>query len=186
MKRKAVFLDRDGTIIHDANYLDKKENIKLFDGAAEAIKKLNEAGFIVIIITNQSGVARGYFAEEIVIKLNKELVRMLEKEGAKIDGVYYCPHHTKGSIEKYSIECECRKPKIGMLKKAAEDFDIDLPNSYMVGDKPDDINLAKNAGCKSILVKTGYGVDSMDKCSPDFIAEDIVEAVEIILKKVCN
>ncbi len=186
--RPAVFLDRDGTLIHEAEYLKDAKDLKLFDGTAKAIKKINQNNILAILVTNQSGVARGYFDEDNVKILNNYLNDLLNKEGAMIDGFYYCPHHTKGTVKEYAIDCDCRKPKTGMINQALRDFEnIDIKKSYVIGDKPLDIKLAINAGCKSILVKTGYGLKAIEGryeegfVQPDYIAEDIEDAVNWIL-----
>jgi len=186
MKNKvpAVFLDRDGTIIYETNYLKNIENIKLFKCSAKAIKKLNDNEIPAIMVSNQSGVARGYFDEENVRLINKTVNEMLKKHHACLDGFYYCPHHPKGTVEKYAVECNCRKPLSGMIDQALSDFgDIDISRSYVVGDKECDVKMAKNAGCKGILVMTGYGKDLDYKSfNPNYIANDLENAVDWILE----
>ncbi|MBI5893610.1 MAG: D-glycero-beta-D-manno-heptose 1,7-bisphosphate 7-phosphatase [Deltaproteobacteria bacterium] len=176
-RNPAVFLDRDGTINEDTGYIDSPERLALIDGAASAIKKLNSKGFKVIIITNQSGVGRGYFSEEAADAVNKKLEEILKKQGAHLDGIYYCPHHPDDN-------CECRKPKIGLLEKAKKDLDIDFKKSYVVGDKVSDVELAHNIGGKDILVLTGEGMKhkKMLKSQPSYIADDLKDAVEWIIK----
>jgi histidinol-phosphate phosphatase family protein len=181
MTNKAVFLDRDGTINQEVNYLSKIEEIKILPKVPGAIKLLNENGFNVIIITNQSGVERGYFSLESLIKINDHIVAKLDSEGAKVDGIYFCPHHPDSG-------CNCRKPKTGLLEKAEKDFEIDLTSSYMIGDKFIDLATGKNVGCKTILVLTGYGrQELLEKESwefqPDYIADDLLNAVEWIIKE---
>lgn len=185
--RSAVFLDRDGTLIEEANYLKNLEDLKIIKGTPEAVKKLNKNGILAIMVTNQSGVARGYFDEDNVKFLNKSLNSLLKKDGAYLDGFYYCPHHIKGIIDEYAKECDCRKPKAGLIQQALQDFrEIDLKKSYVIGDKLCDIELAKNAGCRGILVKTGYGSqlaeEVQNSIKPDFIAETIEEAVNWLLQ----
>lgn len=183
MDNIAVFLDRDGTLIEDVNYLKRVEDIKLIDGTFEAIRKLNQRNIPAILISNQSGVARGYFDEDNVRLINDNLNLMLQKQGIKLDGFYYCPHHPKGTVEGYSMDCNCRKPKPGMIQAAMSDFKgIDIKKSFMIGDKVCDIELARNAGCRGILLKTGYGKGILDNkddsfVEPDYIAEDILDAV---------
>lgn len=192
MMKPAVFLDRDGTLIEEVGYIHKVEDLKVIDGTSKAIKQLNENGFITIIVTNQSGVARGYFEEKDVHNLNGALEDILKKDNAWFDKVYYCPHHIKGNIEKYTISCECRKPKAGLINQALKDFpNIDLSQSYVIGDKLIDVELGHNAGCKGILVKTGYGAqmiqDSDDNSvKPDFVAENVEEAISFILSEKIN
>lgn len=185
---RAIFLDRDGVIIENINLLHKPEQIKLIDGSAKALKMLNEF-FHVIVVTNQPQVARGLCTEEDVNKIHEKLKNDLKRFEAKIDAIYYCPHHPekhhsdiKPECMKYRIDCECRKPKIGMLTKAKEDFDLDLEKCFLIGDSTRDILTGKNAGCKTILVKTGYaGRDGKFLAKPDFICENLLEAAKLIL-----
>ncbi|MDO8428988.1 MAG: HAD family hydrolase [Candidatus Diapherotrites archaeon] len=177
MKNKAVFLDRDGVIIHEKHHLREIAQVEFISSAAAAIKKLNSK-FIVIVISNQAVVARKLCTEQDVKKVNQFIQTELEKQGAKIDAFYFCPHHPK-----FSGDCECRKPKIGMLVQAKKDFNLNFANTFFVGDKTVDIQTGKNAGCKTILVKTGYaGSDKEFNVQPDITAEDILDAVEKILK----
>jgi len=181
---KAVFLDRDGTINKDVNYLNHPDQVELIAGSAEAVKLLNDNGFMVVVITNQSGVARGIIDEEKLPLIKDRLRSLLKESGAKIDGYYYCPHYPEGKIKKYAIKCDCRKPQPGMLKSAAEDLDIDLGKSYVVGDKICDVELGRNGGAVAIMVKTGYGAAEAAKCdpSPDYTAEDLLDAAKWIIK----
>lgn len=143
---KAVFLDRDGTINVDKAYLYKTEEFEWIKGAKEAVKYAREKGYLVIVVTNQSGIARGYFTENDVNALHKFINDELRKINTEIDAFYYCPHHTNASVAKYKMECDCRKPKSGMLFQAAKDFDIDLSKSWIFGDKERDILAGKGAG----------------------------------------
>jgi len=149
---RAVFLDRDGVIIEDVPYLSSTEKIKLISGAAQGIRLLNKLNFKVIIITNQSAVARGLVTEEELSEIHKELIRKLEDQGAKIDALYYCPHHPQGRIKQFRKVCVCRKPSPGMILKAAKEYSIDLGSSYMIGDKLSDVQSARKAGCIPILI----------------------------------
>ena len=182
--KKAVFLDRDGTINKEANYLSHPGQIELISGSAEGIKLLNENGFTVVVITNQSGVARGIIEEEKLPLIKDRLCCLLEEKGAKIDGYYYCPHYPDGKIEKYALKCDCRKPEPGMLRQAAEDLDIELKGSYVVGDKACDLKLGKNVGAVAIMVRTGYGESEVENYepSPDYIAENLFDAAQWIIK----
>ena len=155
--RRAVFLDRDGTINVEKNYLHKIEDFEFIPGAPEAIKKLKDAGFLVIVVSNQSGIARGYFDEEAVRKLHQHIQDELSVIGTSIDAFYFCPHHQVEGLGDYKVDCDCRKGNPGMLLHAAQEHDIDLMQSFMVGDKLADIEAGARAGCKSILVLTGYG-----------------------------
>ena len=181
---KTVFLDRDGTINKEVKYLNHPDQIKLIPGSAEGIKLLNENGFTVVVITNQSGVARGIIEEEKLPLIKDRLYSLLEERGAKIDGYYYCPHYPDGKIEKYALKCDCRKPESGMLREAAEDLDIELKGSYVVGDKACDLKLGKNVGAVSIMVKTGYGESEAENCepSPDHTAKNLFDAAQWIIK----
>lgn len=139
MKNKAIFLDRDGTINIDHGYVYEWDNFEFISGVPETLKRLKEEGFLLIVLTNQSGVARGYYNEEHILKLHCNVNSFLENRyGFVIDKFYYCPHHIDGTIEKYKVDCKCRKPKIGMLEQAVDDFDIELDDSFMVGDKDSD------------------------------------------------
>lgn len=173
----AVFLDRDGTINEDVGYLSEPDGLILIDGAVEAIKRLNDLGIKVIVISNQSGVGRGYYTDEHVVAVNKRLAEMLRSGGAHLDAVYFCSHHP-------DIDCECRKPKLGMANKAILEFGIEAACSYVVGDKVSDVGVARNMNAKGVLVLTGQGSDEAKELSehPDFIAKDLSEAVEWILK----
>ncbi len=172
----AVFLDRDGTINEDTGYLSKPDDIVLIKGATEAIRRLNVEGVKVIVVSNQSGVGRGYFTEKDLAGINKRLTDILASNGARLDGIYYCPHHPEDN-------CGCRKPRAGLLKKASLEHSIDLSRSYVVGDKKTDIEMARNAGSKGVLVMTGYGGEELKAMPvpPDCAAEDILEAVEWII-----
>lgn len=153
---RAVFLDRDGTINIEKDYLCHIDDFEFIPGTPEAIRRLNQAGFLVIVVTNQSGVARGYYTEEDVEILHRQIDRHLALSGAHVDAWLYCPHHPSGRGS-YGLPCSCRKPLPGMLTEAARRYDIDLTNSIMIGDKLDDIAAGQAAGCRTILVRTGYG-----------------------------
>ncbi len=190
-KNAAVFLDRDGTINEEVGYLDSLDKLKIIPCAYEAIRLINESGMKTVVISNQAGVARGLLTEEFVKKTNNHLQIILREQGAYVNNFYYCPHHPTEGEEPYRQVCDCRKPAPGMLLAAARDLNIDLKLSYMVGDRFLDIEAAKKAGVKGILVKTGYGKDLLqddgpDKATPDnkpdFIAADILDAVRWILK----
>lgn len=174
---RAIFLDRDGTIIEEKNYLSDVNQILLLENSVKGLKILQDT-FLLIIVSNQSGVSRGYFTEKEVNKVNEALLNMLEKQSVHISGVYYCPHYENGVIEKYSINCTCRKPKTGLIDKACLDFAIDLNKSYVIGDKDSDIQLAKNVGCRSILIKNS---NYLNKISPNYVAIDLYDAAKYIL-----
>ena len=149
---KAIFLDRDGTINVEKNYLYKKEDFEFIDGMPELIKMFNDKGFLVIIITNQAGIARGYYTEEDMHALHKYIDELLLVYGAHIDAYYFCPHHPINGVGDYKIHCNCRKPNTGMLEKAISDFEIDVKTSFLVGDQPWDIEAGEKMGIKSFYV----------------------------------
>jgi len=156
--KRAVFLDRDGTINIEKEYLFQASDFEFIKGAPEAIRLLNLAGIMVVVVTNQSGVARGYYTEEDVENLHRHIAGELESAGAHVDAWLYCPHHPNGRGS-YALPCNCRKPLPGMLHEAARRYDIDLENSTMIGDKRADIEAGLAAGCRTVLVRTGYGAD---------------------------
>jgi D-glycero-D-manno-heptose 1,7-bisphosphate phosphatase len=156
-KNRAVFLDRDGTINVEKGYLHRIEDFAFIPGAPQAIKMFKDAGFLVIVITNQSGIARGYYSVRAVSCLHEHVDKELARFGASIDAYYVCPHHPHGAVEEYAKTCDCRKPLPGMLLKAAERFSINMDCSYMIGDKAADVEAGLQAGCRPVLVLTGYG-----------------------------
>ncbi|MFI5251371.1 MAG: D-glycero-alpha-D-manno-heptose-1,7-bisphosphate 7-phosphatase [Bacteroidota bacterium] len=180
-----LFLDRDGTINEEVEYLSSSHQVRLIPRAAEAIHEANKLGFKVIGISNQSGVARGMFTEDDVKIVNTTLRTLLEKENAHLDAMYYCPHYPKGERSPYNIECECRKPKIGMLLRAQKEFQLDLTRSFVIGDKISDIQTGNNAGAVSILVLTGYGKNQVNLLTglnghAEYIATDLMDALNHI------
>ncbi|MCK9273524.1 MAG: D-glycero-beta-D-manno-heptose 1,7-bisphosphate 7-phosphatase [Syntrophales bacterium] len=177
---RAVFFDRDGTLNEDMGYLSNLDQLRLYPCAGKAVRLVNEMGMKAVVITNQSGIARGYFDEEFVITLHEKISELLESEGARIDRFYFCPHHPEEGKGPYKIDCFCRKPKPGMLLQAAEDINIDLARSFMIGDMIKDIEAAENAGAKGILVKTGYGREIMSFPEAAYVAEDVLDAVQWI------
>ena len=187
LKNRAVFLDRDGTIIEGVPYLSKVSQIKLNLNAPEGIKLINEKNYHVIIITNQSGLARGFFDETRLKEINLELKNQLLEKGARIDDIFFCPHMPESEISDGSEPCNCRKPHPKMILDAAEKYNINLNESFMVGDTPGDINAGKNAGCRTVLIDKGpdyydYKRD-IDKVNPDFIVKDLIEVANIIGNK---
>lgn len=188
-KQKAIFLDRDGTINEYVGFLRKEEDFRLIPGVSEAIKKINNSGYLAIVVTNQPVIARGEVTEEKLEEIHKKMETLLGLDGAYIDDIYYCPHHPdkgfEGEIPELKIECDCRKPKTGMLEKAAREHNIDLSSSIMIGDSTLDIKMAENAGMQSVLLKTGQkGEDGKYEVSPTLIAEDLNDAInKIICKK---
>jgi D-glycero-D-manno-heptose 1,7-bisphosphate phosphatase len=180
--RGAVFVDRDGTIIEEVGYLNHVTRFRMFPFVAAALRRLNEAGYPVIVVSNQSGVARGYFPGTLLQEVTQKMTQQLSETGAKVDAVYYCPHSS-------SENCSCRKPKIGMLERAAQEHAIDLHRSFVVGDRYIDIELAHNARGRGILVRTGYGEGELAWHSakwlapPDFVAENLAQATDWILRQ---
>lgn len=183
---RAVFLDRDGVITQDPpHFAHRIDQLEIIPNSAEAIRLLNENGFKVVVVSNQSGVARGYYQEWDIGIFNHAMEEELKKEGAFIDAIYYCPHHPEGKIERYRIDCDCRKPKPGMLKQAENDLNLDLKRSFMVGDKVTDIEAGYSVGCKTILVLTGHGKDEFKKVDamsikPNYTSKDLYNASKII------
>lgn len=178
---RAVFLDRDGTINREVDVLRNVKQLMVLPGAAEAIRRINKLGFLAVIITNQPVVARGWRTERELDEIHAILVRRLGRKGAKIDAVYYCPHHPSANIKKYRMRCSCRKPGIAMIRRAAKRFKINMRGSYMVGDSTRDVFTGKRARLKTILVKTGYaGEDGKYKVKPDFVAKDLLGAAKIV------
>jgi D-glycero-D-manno-heptose 1,7-bisphosphate phosphatase len=180
--RPAVFLDRDGTIAEEVGYLNHVSRFRMFPFAAAAIRSLNDAKLPVVLVTNQSGVGRGYFPESLVDAVHKTMTEQLVADGAHLDGIYYCPHVS-------SDGCHCRKPNLGMLEQAARELKLDLSRSFVVGDRYGDLELARRAGAKGILVRTGYGAGEMEwhaakwEHTPDFVADDLASAVDWILEQ---
>ena len=186
MKRKAVFIDRDGTISDEVGYVNHPSRLRILPGSAEAIRRLNENHWLAVVITNQSGVARGYFTEAVLAEKNEVMARELAAAGARIDGLYYCPHHPSAGDAPYRQDCDCRKPKPGLIHRAAAELEIDLAQSWMIGDRYGDVALGHAAGVRSALVLTGYGRGEWEYQSeswehrPELVAEDLLEVVRKI------
>jgi D-glycero-D-manno-heptose 1,7-bisphosphate phosphatase len=182
-----VFLDRDGTISEEVGYINHPSRLQVYPWAAAAIRLLKESGLKVFVVTNQAGVARGYFKEELVLEVHQRLRDEMAQAGAFFDAIYYCPHHPSVGEPPYRQDCSCRKPKTGMLERAVDEFDIDLTRSFVVGDRYGDIELAHNAGAHSVFLLSGYGLGEYEyqrqnwKLQPDWIAKDLLEASQIIL-----
>jgi D-glycero-D-manno-heptose 1,7-bisphosphate phosphatase len=189
MKRPAVFIDRDGTVNEQMGYINHISRFALLPGAEEAIRVLNSHQYLVIVVSNQSGVARGYFPIELVDEVHAHMRVLLGKEGAFVDGIFFCPHYPRGVVPEYSIECDCRKPKTGLIEKACETFDVDMANSYVIGDRYSDIELALRLNLEGILVTTGYGLGDVDyifprlSFKPVHIAKDLLHAARWIIER---
>jgi D-glycero-D-manno-heptose 1,7-bisphosphate phosphatase len=187
MIRRAVFIDRDGTLSEEVGYINHQSRFRLFPYAATAVKHLNENDWLAIVTTNQAGVARGYFPEEMIKTVHAMMINELESGGAKLDAIYYCPHHPSIGDPPYRVDCDCRKPKPGLIAQAAREFGINLPESWMVGDRYSDVELARNAGVKSAFVMSGYGQGEWEHqqaswtLKPDLVAVNLLAAVEAIV-----
>jgi D-glycero-D-manno-heptose 1,7-bisphosphate phosphatase len=184
----AIFIDRDGTINEDIGYASHPDELVIYPYVAEAIRLVNDAGLKVIVVTNQSGIARGLYTEATLDQIHEKLITELAGEGARIDAIYYCPHHPRIGNQSYRKACDCRKPQTGMLEQAAREHHINLAQSFVIGDKASDINLATNAGARGVLVRTGYGNETLANrerrpCYPSIVAEDLLEAVQLILSE---
>ncbi len=180
-RRRAVFLDRDGTLNVEVNYLHRIADLVLIQGTAQAIQRLNTAGYVVVVVSNQAGIARGYYDEQALRTLQAHFADLLAEQGAHVDGWYWCPHHPD-----FSGACECRKPKPGMLLRAADQHGLDFAQSWMVGDTLSDIAAGQAVGCRTLLVRTGYGRKAETELTaemalPDAVVDDLVAAVERIL-----
>jgi D-glycero-D-manno-heptose 1,7-bisphosphate phosphatase len=182
MTRPAVFLDRDDTLIVDSGFVDDPAKVRLAPGAASAVRQLGEDGYVVLVATNQSGVARGYFTESRLEEIHQRMTELLLKEGARLDGIYYCPYldGEEATVERYRKESDLRKPAPGMLLKAAADHDLDLSRSWMVGDSARDIEAGAAAGCRTILIHAnGAGING-SPVRPTFVADTLAEAVTML------
>jgi D-glycero-D-manno-heptose 1,7-bisphosphate phosphatase len=181
-------MDRDGTVSKEIGYVNHPARYELIPRAGLAIKQLNQHGIKAFLATNQAGVARGYFEEDMISRVHDKLERLLAEENAYLDEIYYCHHHPEVGEGKFNKDCNCRKPKPGMLLQGEEDYDIDLSKSYMIGDKISDVELAKRVDAKGILVLTGYGMGNYKynqsewDIEPDYVAEDLYDAVAWILQ----
>lgn len=185
--KPAVFIDRDGTLIKDKHYLADPEGISFLPGSLEAVRKLKEAGYLVVVVSNQSGVARGFYPVGIVEEVNDRLCALMHEAGCEPDDIRYCPHYLDGEVAEYSIDCNCRKPKPGMLEEAAATLGIDIKRSYMIGDKQSDILCGRAAGVQPVLVRSGKGAEAEKQLPdhpfmrPDFICDTLAEAVDFVL-----
>jgi D-glycero-D-manno-heptose 1,7-bisphosphate phosphatase len=185
--RRAVFLDRDGTVIEEVGYLNRLDRVAFFPWSVDAIRVLNEAGLVVVVVTNQAGVARGYFDESLVRDTHALIDRRAAAGGARIDAYYYCPHHPDGVVEALRQTCACRKPKPGMIHQAASDLDLDIAGSFVVGDRWLDVEMGRAAGTAAILVRTGYGQEAERRpegtVTADYVADNLMDAAAWILRR---
>lgn len=187
MKSPAVFLDRDGTINEQMGYINHLSRFILLPGVPEAIRLLKRSGFLTIVVSNQSGVARGYFPIDLVHRVNALMTDSLQRQGARVDGIFFCPHHPRAELPEYAMECDCRKPRTGLMQQACMAHEIDLTRSFAVGDRYQDVEFAHHGGIRGILVRTGYGQGEIDHVlphktrQPDYIAEDLLDAARWIV-----
>ena len=179
--KRAVFLDRDGTINIEKDYLYLIADFEFIPGTPEAIRILNQAGFMVVVVTNQSGIARGYYTEDDVEALHRHIAKELARSGAHVDAWFFCPHHPAGRGS-YALPCTCRKPLPGMLAEASRRYSINLQDSIIIGDKRADIEAGLAAGCRTILVRTGYGTEEEQHIAPETtVCDDLLSAVQCIV-----
>lgn len=187
MPTPAVFLDRDGTLVEEVGYIDRLDRIALFPWSLDSVRLLHRAGFRVVVITNQAGVARGYFGEEFVRQAHEHLDALIRAAGGEVAGYYYCPHHPDASVPEYRGSCECRKPAPGLFLRAAREHSIDLARSFAVGDRWTDVEAGARAGVRTVLVLSGYGsVEAATKASTvsaDFQADTLIDATTWILRQ---
>lgn len=189
MSRPAVFMDRDGTISEEVGYVNHLSRYRLLPRSLEAIRLVNEAGLLAVVTTNQSGVARGYFSQALVEEVHARLRALTAAGGARLDAIYYCPHHPAEGSPPWRAVCDCRKPKPGMIQRAAREHDIDLRNSFVVGDSVVDIEAGATAGVPGVLVLTGYGRGLVEhqrerfRTPPAHTADDLLDAVRWILER---
>ena len=181
-----MFIDRDGTLTDEVGYVNHPSRLRLLPRSAEAIRRLNAAGVPAVVVTNQAGIARGYFSQDVLTEVNEAVVAQLAQAGARLEGLYVCSHHPTEGEPPYRARCECRKPKPGLLTRAAADLGLDLARSTMVGDKASDLVPGRAVGAASVLVLTGYGRGEWEyretfEVKPDHVADDLLDAVEWIL-----
>ena len=185
--KPAIFMDRDGTLSHEVGYVNHLSRFRLFPYAVEAVRLINRSGYLAVLVTNQAGVARGYFPESLVHEVHAAVRAAMDAGGARLDGVYVCVHHPSVGEPPYRQDCDCRKPRPGLLRRAEAELGIDLRRSWMVGDRLNDLEVAWNAGSRAALVRSGYGLGELTHHAgawprqPDLVADHLLEAVERIL-----
>ncbi len=187
--RPALFIDRDGTLTEEVGYVNHPRRLRLLPRSAAAVRRLNEAGIAAVLVTNQAGVARGYFGPEVLEAVNAALLDLLKREGAHLDGLYVCPHHPSEGVPPWRADCDCRKPRPGLLHRAAAELGLDLAASAVVGDKGSDLATARAVGARAILVLTGYGLGEWEyrraalPTQPDYVAGDLLDAAEWMIAR---
>jgi len=187
--RPAIFMDRDGTLSHEVGYVNHASRFRLYPWTVDAIRTVNRAGWLAVVVTNQAGVARGYFPESVLREVLGRLDAQVTAGGARLDGVYVCMHHPTAGHPPYRMDCDCRKPRPGLLRRAEAELGADLARSWVIGDRHGDLQVAWNAGARAALVKTGYGLGELTYHAPswsrppDLVAENVLEAVEAILSR---
>lgn len=187
--RPAIFMDRDGTLSHEVGYVNHPSRFELFPWSIDAVRLVNRAGWAAVVVTNQAGVARGYFPEAVIHEVHAGMNTAMQAGGARFDGVYFCPHHPTVGEPPYRLDCDCRKPRPGLLKRAEAELGVDLARSWVVGDRHGDLQLAWNVGAKGALVKSGYGLGEWTyhaqawRRPPELVAEQLLDAVTRILER---
>ena len=187
--KPAIFMDRDGTLCHEVGYVNHLSRFRLYPFAVEAVRLINRSGFLAVVVTNQAGVARGYFPESLVHEVHATLRAAMEAGGARLDGLYVCVHHPTVGEPPYRQDCDCRKPRPGLLRRAETDLQVDLRRSWMVGDRRNDLEVAWNVGARATLVRTGYGLGELTYHAarwprqPDLVADHLLDAVVAILSR---
>lgn len=189
VSRPALFIDRDGTLTEEVGYVNHPRRLRLLPRSAEAVRRLNDADVPAVVVTNQAGIARGYFSADVLAAVNNELLRQLKESGAYVDGLYVCTHHPSAGEPPYRDSCDCRKPRPGLLTRAAGELALDLARSAVVGDRPSDVETAARVGARGVLVLTGYGLGEWEyrraafSVPPDHVAGDLLDAVEWFLAR---
>lgn len=180
-----MFIDRDGTLIEEVGYLNRLDRLAFFPYSIDAVRALNRGGLAVVVITNQSGIAKGILDEEFLGRAHGVIIDRLHAGGARIDGIYYCPHHPDGTIEALRKQCDCRKPRPGLVRQAAQELDLDLARSFVVGDRLKDMQVGRAVGARTILVRTGYGADEEPTAAEtaDAVVETLIDAAAWILER---
>ncbi len=181
MRQRALFLDRDGTLVHPRHYPRRPEELRLYEGIGVALAGLQARGWQLVVITNQAGLARGLFTEDDLAQMHAHLAQTLGRDGVRLDGVYYCPHHPDGAVPQLAVRCDCRKPAPGLLQRAAAELSLDLASSWFVGDILDDVEAGLRAGCRTILVDLGTErAPTQPLRQPSYVARDTLHALAIV------